>query len=537
MVTPSTVTNDVRALAEGLAQHRVTGEQVRDYCESSARCADGATACGDATRHEAIHDDVAGVANALAARCQLLPIVAAYRDAKRRRECLDFADQMALAADLAEQFPEVARDRAGDLSRGAARRIPRHQPRAAGVPARAVRRPVHCGALARAPLLTAVGDPSQAIYGWRGASQGTLAAFPTQFPDADKPASVLTLGHQFSQRRPAFSPRRTPSPSRCATASFRPRLLHARDDAPDGSVRCGLYPTIDDEAAAIADHVAGVWQARRAAASSGRADQKLAVLVRAWRQLPRIEAALRARGCRSRSSAWAVCCSNPMSSMWWPLAGAGRPDARRRVDAAAHGRPLAHRRRDLATLGRWARRLARFATLPSRDTLFESLRPTSRRQRRVDADLVTEPDPDDVDDAQHHRRARRPCRRAGLAFAPTGMHAWRRPLGRTAVAAVETGAAVARSRRRRRSRTTGLDVEVLARGDAVMTDAGQPRPAHRCRRRVRCRRRRHQCRRVPRLSRRRRGRRARARPTRRSGVDACPKYARYRACAATACSC
>ncbi len=33
---------------------------------------------------------------------------AAYREAKRRRECLDFADQMSLAADLAEQFPEVA---------------------------------------------------------------------------------------------------------------------------------------------------------------------------------------------------------------------------------------------------------------------------------------------------------------------------------------------------------------------------------------------------------------------------------------------
>ncbi len=54
-------------------------------------------------------------------------------------------------------------------------------------------------AVGAAPLLTAVGDPSQAIYGWRGASQGTLAAFPQQFPDADQPASVLTLGHQFSQ--------------------------------------------------------------------------------------------------------------------------------------------------------------------------------------------------------------------------------------------------------------------------------------------------------------------------------------------------
>ena len=51
------------------------------------------------------------------------------------------------------------------------------------------------------PLLTAVGDPSQAIYGWRGASQGTLVAFPQQFPDADQPASVLTLSTSFRNER------------------------------------------------------------------------------------------------------------------------------------------------------------------------------------------------------------------------------------------------------------------------------------------------------------------------------------------------
>ena len=30
--------------------------------------------------------------------------------------------------------------------------------------------------------VTAVGDPCQSIYGWRGASAGTLDRFPTDFP-------------------------------------------------------------------------------------------------------------------------------------------------------------------------------------------------------------------------------------------------------------------------------------------------------------------------------------------------------------------
>src|SRR5664279_2976998 len=196
-VTPGTVTNDVRALAEGLAQHRATGEQVRAYCEQIHAVLTALPKAATQRGTKPFHDDITNVANALAARCQLLPIVSAYNDAKRRRECLDFADQMALAADLAEKFPEVG---AAERSTFRTVLLDEYQDtsHAQVVFLRALFGGVHAG-IGAAPLLTAVGDPSQAIYGWRGASQGTLATFPNQFLrvdelHVDQPATVLTLG-------------------------------------------------------------------------------------------------------------------------------------------------------------------------------------------------------------------------------------------------------------------------------------------------------------------------------------------------------
>ena len=197
LVSPMTVTNDVRALAEGLAQHRVTSEQLREYCERLHAVLTALPKAANQRTTKDFHDDIAGVASALAARCQLLPIVAAYDEAKRRRECLDFADQMALAADLAEQFPEVA---ATERATYRAVLLDEYQDtsHAQLVFLRALFGAFHRG-LEAAPLLTAVGDPSQAIYGWRGASQGTLVAFPDAIPGRRQAGVRADPGHQFSQ--------------------------------------------------------------------------------------------------------------------------------------------------------------------------------------------------------------------------------------------------------------------------------------------------------------------------------------------------
>jgi DNA helicase II / ATP-dependent DNA helicase PcrA len=379
LVSPMTVTNDVRALAEGLAQHRVTSDQLREYCASLHAVLTALPKAAKQGGRKDVHDDIAGVARALAARAQLLPIVAAYDEAKRRRECLDFADQMALAADLAEKFPEVA---ATERSTYRAVLLDEYQDtsHAQLVFLRALFGAFHRG-LDIAPLLTAVGDPSQAIYGWRGASQGTLAAFPQQFPDADQPASVLTLSTSFRNERSVLAVANAiAEPLRDGRVST--PELRARDAAVDGDVRCGLYPTVDDEAQAIGDQVLDLWRADHAKRAAGASTQSIAVLVRAWRQLPRIEAALRARGVPIEIVGVGGLLLEPevvdVVATLRVMVDPARGDALMRLLTGARWRIGG---RDLAALGGWARHLAH-SPVPAELAVTSSV----------------EPDPDEVDE-------------------------------------------------------------------------------------------------------------------------------------------
>ncbi len=396
VVSPMTVTNDVRALAEGLAQHRVTSDQLREYCSGLHSVLTALPKAATQGGTKDLHEGIVPVARALAARCQLLPIVAAYDEAKRRNECLDFADQMALAADLAELFPEVATT---ERSTYRAVLLDEYQDtsHAQLVFLRALFGAFHDG-LDVAPLLTAVGDPSQAIYGWRGASQGTLVAFPNQFPDADKPAPVLSLSTSFRNDRNVLAVANAiAEPLRDGRVST--PELRARDAAVAGVVRCGLYPTVDAEAQAIGDQVLALWQGDDEKRSVGAPTKSIAVLVRAWRQLPLIEAALRERSVPIEIVGVGGLLLEPevvdVVATLRVMVDPARGDALMRLLTGARWRIGG---RDLAALGAWARHLAR---TPERNAHERGRRCSgrgrarSRRRRRP----------------QHYRRARRTARR------------------------------------------------------------------------------------------------------------------------------
>ena len=104
----------------------------------------------------------------------LLDVVAELQCYKRRHGLLDFGDQIALACTIAEsvpeaaaqvraQYPAVLLDEFQDTSVAQVRLL---------------------SALFADSGVTAVGDPHQAIYGWRGASAGALDTFHQRFNPA-----------------------------------------------------------------------------------------------------------------------------------------------------------------------------------------------------------------------------------------------------------------------------------------------------------------------------------------------------------------
>ncbi len=453
LVQPSTVTTDVLALAEGLAQHQVSGDDLRAFCDKLHSLLSGLPRGEKQRGAKALHTELEKVTGALAARCQLLPLVAAFGAAKRKAEVLDFADQMALAAELADRFPEIA---AGERSTFRAVLLDEYQDtsHAQLVFLRALFGPVH-RAVGDAPSLTAVGDPSQAIYGWRGASQGTLAAFPAHFADDAGLASVLTLSTSFRNDSNVLSVANEVAAALREGAVSTPTLV-ARDTAEPGVVRCALYPTIDDEAHAVAEQVAEIWNADATARERGESTRSVAVLVRAWRQLPRIEAALRARDIPLEILGVGGLLLEPeivdVVAVLRVLADPGRGDALMRLLTGARWRIGP---RDIAALGRWARHLMK----PSGDAVPSS-------------DAVADPEPDEVDESSiidalddlPPREWLSPDGHARMALLRNELRGLR---SRIAQPLPELVADVIRA--------TGLDVEVLARGDSLASRANLDR--------------------------------------------------------------
>lgn len=149
--------------------------------------------------------------------------------------------------------------------------------------------------------VTAVGDPMQAIYGWRGATVENLAEFVNDFPQtqgpADKrqlttswrnPGTVLTMANQIAEG--VFFPDGVPSGP--AAQEQRPVAeLEPREGAGPGEVTLGHYASEEEEIAAVADLLAAHYDTAQRAGTPFTG----AVLIRKNRQATSIAQALAER--------------------------------------------------------------------------------------------------------------------------------------------------------------------------------------------------------------------------------------------------
>jgi DNA helicase-2/ATP-dependent DNA helicase PcrA len=224
---PSTVTGYLLALAGELGEHLVDPGGVRRHAEE-LRDALAAAPRGRGQRAQPSQTYQRWI-DTQRMRIELLPLVEEFTRRKRAERTVDFADQLAIAAQVAAQHPEV-----GAAERVTYRAVLLDEYQDTGHSQRVLLRSLFGtvpGEPVRpdSPSVTAVGDPCQSIYGWRGASAGNLVRFRTDFPVSDRapadeyglltsfrnPAEVLELANAVS------APIRT-APGAVAVGELRP---------------------------------------------------------------------------------------------------------------------------------------------------------------------------------------------------------------------------------------------------------------------------------------------------------------------------
>ncbi len=296
---PTSVTGYVLALAGELGEHLAEPDQLRGHTEALARVIESAPPAKG--QRPGLPQALTKIVERQRFRVALLPLVEELAARKRTERCLDFADQMAAAARLADGHPEV-----GEAERSAFRAVLLDEYQDTGHAQRIMLRALFGGDEQTA--VTAVGDPFQSIYGWRGASAANLPRFVTDFPrpDPDGGASGATgEGTQWvaARRFGLLTSFRNP-PEVLALANGvveplrEPRALdgvgelRAFTGAEPGDVRVALHEDVVAERAWLADAVADRW---RAALDRGDPPPTSAVLVRRRADMSEIAAALRAR--------------------------------------------------------------------------------------------------------------------------------------------------------------------------------------------------------------------------------------------------
>ncbi len=280
----TTVVGDVLALAAELSEHLqepadvvALTEKVRTHLEALPR-ADGQRTAGH-------YKDVKDLLALLEARLALLPMVRDYTEAKLRRGVMDYGDQVAVAARIAQRHPEV-----GDIERGRYGAVLLDEYQDTGEAQRVLLTSLFAGG----HPVTAVGDPRQSIYGWRGASAGNLERFGADF-SGERPGGASRLSVSFRNGAAVLAAANLVAdgiPVRGAGGHQHLSPGPGREDV--GRVVVALHPTVVDEATWVADRVAGLGAGATADAPVDWG--KVAVLARKRSHFPRLEAALRERG-------------------------------------------------------------------------------------------------------------------------------------------------------------------------------------------------------------------------------------------------
>ena len=232
---PATVIQNLLALDSAMSEHLVDPEAVRAV-DAEARAgfelalAEELAGKGRVTYREPVERAI----SAIDRRAELLGLVEAYRRLKRDLGLMDFSDQIELGARLASEQPDV-----GVLEQARFKVVLLDEYQDTSV-AQAV---MLSRLFSAGHPVTAVGDPNQAIYGWRGASVSNILNFADTFPAVGSgavPTYPLTVNRR-SDARILEVANRLAEPLHAKYGQVEP--LVAQPGAAAGSVTAAVFET------------------------------------------------------------------------------------------------------------------------------------------------------------------------------------------------------------------------------------------------------------------------------------------------------
>lgn len=367
----STLIQSVMDLAGECAEHLQSADNVMDTIQGYLERFEALPYIAETTKPRTAV--VNRQLDVLRTRASVAALVQKYAEAKRRRNVLDYGDLVALAARIARDVPH-----AGTMERQRYKVVLLDE----------FQDTSHAQLQLFAELfggghpVTAVGDPHQSIYGFRGASAGQLFRFPEIFLKSDggyAPTAELTIAWRNSAHILAaanvMSAELTQAQTRKANARLAaglaegeraaagPRVvvspLREKPHAPDGEVLLARYDTELDEAQAVADQILdrkGDFTHRGGAQGA----MTVAVLCRRRAQFARFQSVFESRGIPYEIVGLGGLLGTPeivdLVATLRVIADPGRSDALMRLLTGARWRigPA-----DLMAFSDWARYLAR----------------------------------------------------------------------------------------------------------------------------------------------------------------------------------
>ena len=374
-----TIVEKVMDLSAALGEHGKSTSDIREYTE-------GVLAKFSTISNAKSNKETREFRSDLKERLAILPMVEEYDLHRRSRGALTFNDQMSFAADLvsgkfssilssqdqaqlANEICELERskykvvilDEYQDTSYSQVRFLS------------ALFGKGHC--------VTAVGDPNQAIYGWRSASSETLSTFGRAFTTGSdatcEDRTLLTTWRndenilQLANKTIDLIAEVGAKIGSKATDVSRLKLS---PKAGTGEVVVGQYESFAQEANAIAEYFSKAWFAVDRDLISEAELETFAILVRSRKYIPEIEQALRSAGLPVDIVGLGGLIHIPeVADILALVRTLTFPDAGGSLMRLLTGPRLALGPRDLAALGKYARSLVQDSAQSKSKTLVDLL--------------------------------------------------------------------------------------------------------------------------------------------------------------------